>query len=330
MKRLAAVSWLSALSSSAADAQARPSVDYHQHLFSPPTAELISGGGRAVKPILARDLVALLDSAGIERAVVLSMGYTWGSPNRTVENEYEKVRAENDWTSRQVAEFPDRLVGFCSFNPIRAYAVDELARCAADPRLRAGLKLHFANSVVDLHDSRHLDQLRRVFGAANEQRMPIVVHLRSSISRRLPYGRDEARIFLDSVLPSAPDVAVQIAHLAGAGGYDDPTTDEALSVFVSAIAARDPRVRRVYFDVTTAVGLGAAMPEVQAALIARRVRQLGVERVLFGSDAATPPNLAPREAWAAFRRLPLTEAEFTTIANNVAPWMLSRGAGRAP
>lgn len=34
-----------------------------------------------------------------------------------------------------------------------------------------------------------------------------------------------------------------------------------------------------------------------------------------------PPNPAPREAWAAFRQLPLSDAAFRTIASNVAPYM---------
>src|SRR5262249_51967422 len=115
----------------------------------------------SLKPIVGADLVALLDAAGIQRALILSMGYTWGSPSRNVENEYQKVKAENDWTSQQVALFPDRLRGFCSFNPLRSYALDELARCAAEPRLRFGLKLHFGNSVVDVNNPEHVAQLQR-------------------------------------------------------------------------------------------------------------------------------------------------------------------------
>src|SRR3712207_1326808 len=118
---------------------------------SPATAALISA-----PPIPVGDLIAHLDSAGIRRAIILSMGYTYGSPNRTVADEYAKVRAENDWTSEQVARYPDRLRGFCSFNPLRSYALEELARCARDARLRLGLKLHFANSVVDYHDPQHV------------------------------------------------------------------------------------------------------------------------------------------------------------------------------
>ena len=302
-------------------AQAVPRADHHQHLFSPAVAALISPAPPAepVKPIAASDLVALLDAADIRRALVLSVAYMFGSPNRTVENEYEQVKAENDWTSREVAHYPDRLRCFCSFNPLRDYALSELARCAKDPQLRRGLKLHFGNSAVDYHDAEHVARVRRVFRAANDCRMPIVVHMRASVSRKLRYGRDEARVFLDEMLPAAPDVPVQIAHLAGAGGYDDPLVDQALAVFVEVIHKGDRRAKRLYFDVTTVV-----TPDItaeQAQLVATRVRQLGLGRVLYGSDAASGGNLPPREGWAAFRRLPLSDREFRAIAGNVPPYM---------
>ena len=109
-------------------------------------------------------------------------------------------------------------------------------------------------------------------------------------------------------MPAAPDVPIQIAHLAGAGGYDDPLVDQALSVFVDAIEKGDPRAKRLYFDVTS-VALPNATAD-QASLLARSIRQLGPERILYGSDAAAGGNLTPREGWAAFRKLPLTDAEF--------------------
>ncbi|HEV2126922.1 MAG TPA: hypothetical protein VGW38_29580, partial [Chloroflexota bacterium] len=143
-----------------------PAVDHHQHLFSPATAVLI--GADAID---GAALIAHLNDAGMERAVVLSVAYTFGSPNRTVEHEYDQVRATNDWTSDQVARFPDRLRGFCGVNPLRDYALEELARGAEDPQLRYGLKLHFANSVVDYHDAHHLAQVQRVFRAANDHGM---------------------------------------------------------------------------------------------------------------------------------------------------------------
>jgi len=126
-------------------AQSQPLVDYHQHLFSPAVAKLSPG----LKSIDASDLIALLDSAAIRRALVLSVAYQFGTPNKpAIEDEYAQVKAENDWTSRQVARFPNRLRGFCSVNPLKDYAIEELARCAKDPQLHIGLKLHFGNSDV--------------------------------------------------------------------------------------------------------------------------------------------------------------------------------------
>jgi len=307
---------LTTLLVSLAHGQSAPLVDHHQHLFSPEIGKLVS-----LDPITASDVIKLLDAAGIKRAVILSVAYIFGSPSRNVENEYEKAKAENDWTSQQVARYPDRLRGFCSFNPLKGYALQELARCSKDPNLHYGLKLHFGNSVVDYHNPQHIEQLRRVFRAANDYKMAIVVHMRASISRKLPYGKEEARIFLNEILPAAPDVTVQIAHLTGSAGYSasDPPVDEALAVFAEAIEKHDPRTKRLLFDVTTNVGLDIS-PE-QANLIAKRIRQLGVGRVLYGSDAAAGGNLPPRQGWAAFRQLPLTDAEFRTIANNVAPYM---------
>jgi uncharacterized protein len=316
MKRILPLAVLLVLKASA---QTAPLADHHQHLFSPAASALVSEPAAPVNPITANDLIALLDSAGIRRALVLSMAYTFGNPSRHVENEYDKVKAENDWTSRQVALFPDRLRAFCSFNPLQAYALQELARCARDPQLRRGLKLHFGNSAIDYHNPHDIERLRAVFRAANDLRMPIVVHMRASISKKMAYGREEARIFLNDILPAAPDVPVQIAHLTGGGGYADPLVDQALMVFVEAIRNKDRRTRHLYFDVT-AVALPDTTPE-QLQLLATRIRQLGPRRILYGSDAAAGGNLPPREGWAAFRRVPLSDSEFRTIANNVAPWL---------
>jgi predicted TIM-barrel fold metal-dependent hydrolase len=296
-------------------AQAQPLVDYHQHLFHPADTGLSPDTGT----VTGSELVAYLDAAGIRRALVLSVAYQFGNPNRpAVNDEYAKVRAENDWTSDQVARFPDRLRGFCGFNPLRDYALRELARCAKDPRLQYGIKLHFGNSDVDLDNPEHVFRLRQVFREANRHRMAIVVHMRSSVTRERPYGAKEARVFLKEVLPAATRVPVQIAHLAGAGGYDDPAIDEALGVFVDAIAKHDPRMAHVYFDISGITGIGRWKEKGE--LIATRVRELGLSRVLYGSDGAVPGN-TPREHWARFRQLPLSDTEFRTIEANIAPYM---------
>jgi predicted TIM-barrel fold metal-dependent hydrolase len=173
---------------------------------------------------------------------------------------------------------------------------------------------------VRLEDAAHVEQLKRVFRAANDHRLAIVLHMRANISRGRPYGEEQARTFLEELLPLASEIPVQVAHMAGTGpGYDDPPADKALAVLAEAVASQDPRAQRLRFDVTTCADPNIS--EANASLLARRIRQIGVSRVLYGSDAAAGGNLRPRESWAAFRRLPLTEQEFAAIAGNAAPYV---------
>lgn len=77
-----------------------------------------------------------------------------------------------------------------------------------------GVKLHFANSGVDIRNPEHLAKVQKFFRAANDHKLAIVVHIRSL---RRDYGRRDAEIFINDVLPVAPDIPIQIAHLAGSG-----------------------------------------------------------------------------------------------------------------
>ncbi len=294
--------------------------DHHQHLFSPDAA---AHAGIEPQGVTAKDLIAHLDSAGIARAVVLSVAYSFANPHKQLfEDEHARVKRENDWTSAQVSQYPDRLLGFCSVNPLKDHALAEIDRCAQDPNLSAGLKLHFGNSDVALENPEHLMQLRRVFRAANRNRMALAVHARSTISRNRPYGERQARLLIEQLLPEAPDVPVQIAHLAGSGGYDDRAMDEALAVYIEHIEAEDPRLKNVYFDISGVAGLGEWTPD-KAVRVVDRMRLLGLTRLLYGSDGAVPGNF-PTETYQRWRQLPLTEDEFRLIENNPAPYLRYR------
>jgi len=285
---------------------AQPVADHHQHLLQsaaqPPQGFALT----------AKDLVAQLDQAGIQRAVVLSIAYQFGNPNRPpVENEYDRVKAENDWTSQQAALYPKRLIAFCSVNPLKDYAIAEIRRCSKDRLLRAGLKLHFGNSDVDLDNPAHVAQIRRVFKEADRHRMAIVAHIRSTVSRKRPWGAQQAVVFLNQVLPAARRVPVQIAHLADAGGYGTEA-DAALGVFAAAAAANDARMKRVFIDVS---GVFAGRWDRHAQRIVERLRALGLGRVLYGSDGPT------MEAVSGFRKLPLAAEEVRRIETNLAPYL---------
>lgn len=263
--------------------------------------------------ITADDLIANLDEAGIDRAVVLSVAYWFGSASRVGRpDEYANTRAENDWTAAQVARYPDRLVGFCGISPLRDYAVAEVRRCARELGMK-GIKMHFRGARVDLLDPDHAERLRQVFQAANEEGIAIVAHSEAHGE----YGRAQARAFLDVLLPAAPDVPVQIAHLWGGNQY----RPEPLAVYADAIAAGDPRTRNLYFDLAEIVpGAGGSADALRE--IAETLRRIGLDRVLYGSDATTAGSAPVAQRWAQLRhRLPLTDAELRDVADNVAPYL---------
>jgi predicted TIM-barrel fold metal-dependent hydrolase len=265
----------------------------------------------------AEHLIAHLNAEGIKRAVVLSTAYWFGSAKHKAlppNEEFARVSAENEWVAQQVARYPDRLIGFCSFNPLKDYALEELDRCAKNPKLK-GLKLHFGDSGVDLLNPQHVERIRQVFRAANDKRLPITVH--TLVPGK--HTRERSEIFLNQILPVAPDIPIQIAHLGGSGpNYDG---DEALGVYADAITAGDRRMKNVYFDVASEVTRDT--PPETLTLVARRLRQLGLRRVLYGSDRAGTLDDRSKGIWdwTAFRRLPLTDEEFRRIAENVAPYM---------
>jgi predicted TIM-barrel fold metal-dependent hydrolase len=313
--------------SSAVFAQTTPApfADHHQHVGSQAMAEFL----KFPTALTAKDVIALLDAAGIKKGVLLSIAYAYGRPGREPQNEYQKVKEENDWVGAQAALYPKRLVAFCGFNPLKDYAIAELARCAKDPNTRRGIKLHFGNSDVQMENPEHIEKLKTVFRAANANRMSIVVHLRASISLDRPYGAEQARAFLEQLMPLANDITVQIAHLGGSGpGFDDPKADAFMDALVERVyGTAEQKIRQLairnaknlWFDVASAAH-PSNTPELSARL-AKRIRQIGAGRILYGTDTALGGNLPPVGSWAEFKKLNLTKKELVTIARNRAPYL---------
>lgn len=286
--------------------RAAPLVDYHQHLVSPAFAPIVK--------LPQRDGAALvreLDAAGIERAVVLSVGYSFADERKGLSNPDRLTREQNDWTSAEVVTNSTRLIGFCSANPLREVALEELERCLGLPGM-TGIKLHLRNSGISLRNPAHLARMQQLFTLAQRLRAPVLVHMRARGGSN--YGAEDAQIFLDKVVPIAPDIEIVVAHLGASGPGYPPQNDEVMAVFAAAAEQKNPRMAHLYFDVATNVT--AAMTSADAAVVAQRIRQVGPGRVLYGSDLS-PPGGSIRQGWEIFRtKVPLTAAELQQIANN--------------
>jgi predicted TIM-barrel fold metal-dependent hydrolase len=294
-----------------ADKVPQPLVAAHQHLISPEFAKIIHE-----PPQDGAAFLKMLDRAGIKRGVVLSMAYSFADERKKIPDPDRHVREENDWTSRQMVLSNGRLVGFCGVNPLRDGALAEIDRCLKLPGMM-GVKLHFANSGVSMRNSDHVARLQRVFALANARHAPIVVHLHARSGS--PYGAEDAQVFLKKLLPYAPNVVVQVAHLAGSGNFP-PDAERAMKVFEAAIQRHDPRTRKLYFDQST-VATASTLPA-DGARIADAIRGVGVKRVFFGSDMVVSYNPPPGPSWAIFKqKVPLTAAEFKAIALNVPRYM---------
>lgn len=319
-----------------------PPADHHAHIRSPDATEAVLEIQEAigqtiweddVGPTGAAELLAALDSAGIRRASVLSVGYFFEMPDVDFPEARARLQAENDYVAREVARAPERLLGFCAVNPLTAYASEEVERCGRELGLE-GVKLHLANSGVELRDSAHVAALREVFRTANRLGMPLVVHLRT---RNEDYGRRDAEIFLRRVLSAAPDVPVQVAHLAGWSGMD-AATDSAVQAFVDAIEAEPEAWEgRLYFDLAaTAVppervrGDSAALAQARAinGRVGERVVDLGPDRVLFGTD--WDAMSLPAYAGAMPEALPLEPEVLRDVLDDEAPWMGADRDGPGP
>lgn len=100
-------------------------IDFHTHTPAWRTASWLAGAAFG-----ADEFVAFMDTAGVDRAVVLSHDGLFDARPRA-----------NDELAAFVRAYPDRLVGFGTVNPRREEAVAETRRMFTELGL-AGMKLH--------------------------------------------------------------------------------------------------------------------------------------------------------------------------------------------
>jgi predicted TIM-barrel fold metal-dependent hydrolase len=210
-----------------------------------------------------------------------------------VEQEELRAQRENDHVAHQAALRPGRALALCSVAALRPYAMRELMRCSRLPGV-GGIKLHLASSEVDLRQPAHLDSLARVVRWVNEARLPLLLHL--DTQRR---GTDTSHIrdFARVVLEPNPSLSVIVAHLGGSGGYGRWTRSvfRTLGSWLREREAQGEPRAHTYFDVSAVIldqpseGVPATTDD-EAALLGNDLREVGLHRLLFGSDA---PSFTP-------------------------------------
>lgn len=271
--------------------------DFHMHMQSKELADAViqlMGTDKLFDTTIcemnAGTIISHINRTGFKKALVLSGAYIWGIGSLAEpQYEYDKVKAENDWTAAQAAEYPDRLIPLFSVNPLKDYALEEMDRCFDQLKMPA-MKLHFSASNVDLKNPDHLKKVEKVLAHAEYKGIPVLVHLYNS---NLKFGPEHARVFIDDILANHPGLRICIAHLGGPGGYDDNTGD-IFDTFIKAYKHNKKlKKENLYFDISSVIidrhieGYYDITTKSQLRRITRQIRTWGPDRILWGSDYPT-------------------------------------------
>ena len=240
-------------------------VDFHTHVYPESLRDRREAYARRdatfaeifaspkAKMATAEELVQAMDEDGIDRAVIMGIGWT----------DQALTREANDYIIESVGRHPDRLVGFAGVNPAWAgAAAAEAERCA-----RAGLRgigeLHPDTQGFDLGDRETMAPLMEV---VRTHGLIVTTHSSEPVGHAYQgKGRTRPEV-LWRFVQNFPDATVVCAHWGGGLPF----------------YALMPEVREgfanVYFDTAASPFLyDARVFDVAAPLV-------GAERILLGSD----------------------------------------------
>lgn len=288
--------------------------DHHMHVASPELCKLVGECLETNNPpaVYATDAVKALDQAHVSKGVVLSCAYLYGlaSLHLTPDEVAALTRKENEFTAAQVSQYPERLVGFLSVDPLADSAIEEIRHWHGSQQL-IGLKLHFTASAVNIRNDAERRRVADVIGAAAAEGLPLVIHVGGG-----KFNGADAELFIRDVLPSAGNSWVQIAHAGGGLPRQDGNNLAVLRTFADHIVRNDPATQHVLFDVSY---VPAPDEKFQAAAeLVKQMRRIRMERFLFGSDFNV---LTPLQQIKDLGKLRLTKKELQTLQENSAPWI---------
>ncbi|MEW5957633.1 MAG: amidohydrolase family protein [Chloroflexota bacterium] len=245
-------------------------------------------GGKTIQGwVTVEQLIADMDAAGLDQVVMQGIYF----------RHHDTCVAQNNWYIEWCRQYPDRLLGFATVQPLAGRpALDEVRR-AIDRGLRGvGEILPYAQG----HSLRD-DVFLAVVELVIELDVPLCLHGAEPVGRDYPgraYTPLQDYVWLAE---QYPDLKLILAHLGGLLPYYElnPTLKKAL--------------RHVYYD-TAAVPL-LYRPQVYKSI----VDVVGPEKILYGSDY--PLLIYPRrtrqpgfkDLLAEIRECGLTEAQLGLI-----------------
>lgn len=247
-------------------------IDFHTHIFpsvfrkererffsKEPSFELLykSPGSRLVG---MRDLIANMDEEGIHKSVIF--GFPW----RKADN----FRRHNDYIAESVQKEPERLIGFCCFDPLSREAPIEAERCLKQGLLGVGELAIYE----DGFSQEIITRLKDLMEICSRYDVPILIHTNEPVGHHYPGKQPLFLVQIYDLIKTFPSNRIVLAHWGG-------------GLFFYALMKKEVRnlLKNVWFDT-------AASPFLYSNDIYRVSETIvGSERIIFGSDF---PLLRPR------------------------------------
>lgn len=240
-------------------------IDFHTHIISPQLTrqrDNLIGRDKTFKALFSNtkaitasceDLIAAMDSAGVNKSVVL--GYGWC--------DLQVARENNDYIIDSANRFPGRLIPFCSVNPAWGHdAVQEIERCA-ELGIKGVGEFHPDSQDFALTD---LDTMGPVMDIAKFHNLVVLTHSSEPVGHGYPGKGHTTPDVLARFIDLFPDNKIVAAHWGGG-----------LPFYLLM-----PEIMRassnLYFDTATSVYL--YNPKVFSV----GIEAAGADKILFGSD----------------------------------------------
>ena len=289
--------------------------DAHVHILSPELIKIWKGLGIPFSrpDEYYSDIDVILKNTGTKRIDLISMAHVFSSSEfGKFENERELVEAENSYVAAARNKYPKKVKAYCSVDPLREYALEELERCRTRLKMD-GIKLHHNANQVYLTEPEHLAKVKKVFEFGAKHKTPILLHFDNSHRR---FGGPDVDLLVGSILDDLRPVKLRIAHFGTSGGFS-PRTKAFLDSFTEHLRTNSKLKRhRIMFDIS-AVGLDKDSEGVRKLTdeewteLGEYCRKLGFDRILFATDY---PLYRPSEYLEILRkRLGLTNAEIKDL-----------------
>ena len=258
-------------------------IDFHVHLTPPeisanwkkyaekePHFGLLSQSPRN-KFAAAEDVIAALDEAGFDKAVVF--GFAFNDPGLCA--------LANDYVIEKIKEFPERLIGFMSVSPNTAKIENEIDRCYAAGMKGVGEIFPAVQFCID--DERQTCNFTQVCA---ERDLPVIIHVNEPVGHFYPGKIDTQLRQIERFIETNPNLCIVLSHLGGG------------LLFYEAMPELKEKFRNVYYDT-------AAVPLLYRPDVYRAAAALGLgEKIIFGSDF---PLLPISRYLPDFESLPETE-----------------------